>query len=150
MVVDRYHVSICIWEPICSQCHSFTFLSTPDCLFMSNSGVFLDIQRTWSMLPSLCCLFTFVSLFVLFLVISCTLLCVSVFNVPCYVYYFGYFMFFVVCVCSPSLDFILGLHAFDCRYNFGSLDYSSSRHPQLDFMTYRLTTYWTWRLSNVT
>ena len=37
---------------------------------------------------------------------------------------FSYFMFFVVYVCFPYLVYVPELHAFDYRYNLGSLDYS--------------------------
>ena len=48
-------------------------------------------------------------------------------------YYFGYFMFFVVCISFPCLAFVPGLHSFvipfgidsfDFWKNLGSLDYS--------------------------
>ena len=39
-----------------------------------------------------------------------------------YIYYPGYFMFFVVCVCFPCLVVIPVLHSFP--WNLGSLDYS--------------------------
>ena len=44
-------------------------------------------------------------------------------------YDFSYFKFFVVYVCFLCLVFVPGLHSFDYRQNFGSLDYSFTSPP---------------------
>ena len=56
------------------------------------------------------------------LIYFCYFVCIILVTICC----------FVVYVCFSCLVFVLGLHSFDYRYNFGSLDYSSTNIPKVN------------------